>query len=156
MKKIEALLGAHPFFRDMAAQDLAALANCAWNEHFDAGQTIFREGGAADRFYILRSGRVALLLHGGNRGWLTLETLQEGDVIGWSWLIPPYRWQFDARASTAARVTAFDGACLRERCEADTRLGYDLLKRFAAQLALRSRAARLQLLDLYGGQRERA
>jgi CRP-like cAMP-binding protein len=156
MKSIEALLAAHPFFSDMKAGDLATLAGCAWNEHFEAGLPIAREGRPADRFYIVRSGRVALLVHAGNRGWLTVETLHDGDVLGWSWLIPPYRWQFDARAVADTRVTAFDGACLRGKCEADTRLGYDLMRRFAAELARRSRAARLQLLDVYGDWRDRA
>lgn len=156
MKSIEALLAGHPFFGDMHAADLATLSGCAWNEHLVAGQPVFREGGAADHFYIVRSGRIALLTHAGNRGWLTLETLHDGDVLGWSWLIPPYRWQFDARAVADTRVTAFDGACLRGKCEADTRLGYDLVKRFAAELARRTRSARLQLLDVYGDQRERA
>ena len=156
MKAVETLLGEHPFFAGMRPAHLATLARCAWNEHIGAGELIVSEGDAADRFYIVRDGRVALQMHAGNRGWLTLETLHAGDVLGWSWLIPPYRWQFGARASTATRVTAFDGACLRGKCERDPRLGYDLLRRFAGELARRSTAARLQLLDLYGDARERA
>lgn len=156
MKPIGALLREHPFFEDMEEAALATLAGCAWNERFESGQTLFREGGAADRFYLIRHGRVALLTHGGSRGWLTVATLGDGDVLGWSWLIPPYRWEFDARASTATRVTTFDGACLRNTCERDPRLGYALVKRFAGELARRSAAARLQLLDIYGDGRERA
>jgi CRP/FNR family transcriptional regulator, cyclic AMP receptor protein len=156
MKGIQALLHDHPFFEGMAEADLAALAGCAWNEQFESGRTIAREGDAAERFYLVRHGRIALLTHGGSRGWLTVETLQDGDILGWSWLIPPYRWQFDARASAATRVTAFDGTCLRDRCERDTRLGYELVRRFAGELARRSAAARLQLLDVYGGDRGRA
>ncbi|MHA7817620.1 MAG: cyclic nucleotide-binding domain-containing protein [Pseudohaliea sp.] len=155
MKDLQALLRDHPFFAGMTDADLATLAGCAWNEQFEPGQHVFREGGEANRFYLIRHGRVALLTHGGNRGWLTLETLQDGDVLGWSWLIPPYRWQFDARARTTTRVTAFDGSCLRATCERDSRLGYDLVKRFAGELARRSAAARLQLLDVYGGDRDR-
>jgi CRP-like cAMP-binding protein len=156
MKSIETLLQEHPFFAEMEAADIATLAGCARNEQFEAGQTVFREGGEANRFYLIRHGRVALLTHGGNRGWLTVETLHEGDVLGWSWLIPPYRWQFDARATSRTRVTAFDGTCLRATCEADNRLGFDLVKRFAGELTRRTAAARLQLLDIYGGGRERA
>ncbi len=80
-----------------------------------------------------------------------IETLQRGEVVGWSWLFEPYRWQFDARATRAdARVVGFDGACLRGKCEADHELGYQLMRRFAASLIERLQATRLQLLDVYG------
>ena len=79
-----------------------------------------------------------------------IETLDAGEVVGWSWLFAPYRWQLDARATEACRLVAFDGACLRGKCDADHELGYQLMRRFAAQIVERLQATRLQLLDVYG------
>ncbi len=83
---------------------------------------------------------------------LVLQTVGAGDILGWSWLIPPYHWMFDAVALEPTRTIALDGRCLRGKCEADRVLGYELLKRFAHIMEQRLQATRLQLLDLYGGQ----
>ena len=79
-----------------------------------------------------------------------IETLHEGDVVGWSWLFEPYRWQMDARVTRAAALVTFDGECLRGKCDADHELGYQLMRRFAASVIDRLQATRLQLLDVYG------
>ncbi len=79
-----------------------------------------------------------------------IETLGPGDVVGWSWLFPPYRWQFDAVALERVAAVALDGACLRAKCDDDTRLGFELTRRFAGVLIDRLQATRLRLLDLYG------
>jgi CRP/FNR family transcriptional regulator, cyclic AMP receptor protein len=84
------------------------------------------------------------------RGPVVIETLEGGEVLGWSWLFAPYRWHFDARTLTVVRATAFDGACLREKCAADPALGYDLMGRFAHVLMERLQWTRLRLLDVYG------
>ena len=152
MKHITDILAEHPFFAGLGAGDLATIAGCAWNETFDPGAVIFREGEPADRFYLVRGGDVALRIHAGSRGALTVQTLHGGDILGWSWLIPPYRWQYDARANTTARLTAFDGTCLRGKCDEDPRLGYELMKRFSGEMVRRFQATRLQLLDVYGKQ----
>jgi hypothetical protein len=81
---------------------------------------------------------------------MTIETIGEGEVLGWSWLFPPYRWQFDAQAVGLVRAIAFDGRCLRGKCEEDHDLGYWLMQRFAQVMSQRLQATRLQLLDLYG------
>ena len=94
---------------------------------------LFREGAPAERFYLIREGAVALEVDAPGRGPLVIETLHEGDVAGWSWLFEPYRWQFDARATVPIATVAFDGACLRGKCEADHELGYQLMRRFAAR-----------------------
>ena len=104
----------------------------------------------ANQFFLIREGAVALEIDALDRGTLVIETLHRDDVVGWSWLFEPYRWQFDARASGPTRVVAFDGACLRGKCEADHELGYQLMRRFAASLIERLQATRLQLLDVYG------
>ncbi len=78
------------------------------------------------------------------------QTVAEGDVLGWSWLFPPYRWVFDAQALELTRALVFDGTCLRGKCEDDHNLGYELMKRFAHVVVQRLQATRLQLLDVYG------
>ncbi len=109
-----------------------------------------RDGDEANTFYVLRHGTVALETFVPTRGPVTIETLEAGEVVGWSWLFPPYRWHFDARALSLVRATVFDGACLREKCEADPRLGYDLMSRFAQVVIERLQSTRLRLLDVYG------
>ena len=150
MKTIETLLGEVPLFRGLQPEELALLAGCASNVQFDVGTVLFREGDPADVFYAVRHGAVALELFVPARGTVTIETLDAGEVLGWSWLFPPYRWHFDARALTAMRATAFDAACLRGKCEQDPKLGYDLMSRFAQVLIERLQWTRLRLLDIYG------
>ena len=150
MKTIETLLGEVPLFRGLQPEELALLAGCASNVQFDVGTVLFREGDPADVFYAVRHGTVALELFVPARGAVTIETLDAGEVLGWSWLFPPYRWHFDARALTAMRATAFDAACLRGKCEQDPKLGYDLMSRFAQVLIERLQWTRLRLLDVYG------
>jgi len=123
---------------------------CAANVTFEAGDFIFRDGAAADRFYLLRHGKVGVEVFVPGSGAVRLETLEDGEVLGWSWLFPPYKAHFDARAVTFVRALSMDGACLRAKCEKDPAFGYDLMKRFAPVLIQRLHATRMQLLDLYG------
>ncbi len=150
METLEPLLAEHPFLRDLTKGDIGLLTGCAKNARFDAGQVIFREGEDADRFYLIREGRVALEIFTPERGSAPILTLGAGDVLGWSWLIPPYKWRFDARAIETTRAFTLDGKCLRGKCDEDPRLGYELLKRIAAIIADRLHATRLQMLDVYG------
>lgn len=150
MKDLKQLIREHPFFEGMAPEYLDLAAGCASNAHFEPGEYLFQEGTDADRFFILRSGRVRLEIHVPGREPVVLETLQAGDVIGWSWLFPPYLWQFDARAEETVRATAFDGKCLRGKCESNHDLGYAMAMRSAQVLMQRLQATRLQLLDVYG------
>jgi CRP/FNR family transcriptional regulator, cyclic AMP receptor protein len=136
-------------FADLAPEHVATLAGCASIAHFDEGEEIFREGGAADTFYVLRSGSVALETYVPGRGPARLLTLHDEDVLGWSWLFPPYRWHLDAKALQHVRALALDGACLRGKAEADHDLGYELMRRFAEVIVSRLQATRLQLLDVY-------
>jgi CRP/FNR family transcriptional regulator, cyclic AMP receptor protein len=150
VKSIRDLLAEHPAFRDLPDSDLDLIAGCGKNVRFPLGTTVFEEGGVADTFYVLRSGRVALDTHAPGRGTMLVATLREGDVLGWSWLFPPYRWHFGAQASTDIAAIALDGACLRGKCEEDNALGYRLMKVFARISQERLQQARIQLLDLYG------
>ena len=155
MKTVTQLLGEARFFDGLRAETIELVSGCASNVQFDPGTTIFREGEHADAFYLLRQGSVALETYVPARGAVMIETIEAGDVLGWSWLFPPYRWHFDASALTAVRATAFDGKCLRGKCAADPALGYELVSRFAQTLIERLQWTRLRLLDVYGHDGER-
>ncbi|HJX49755.1 MAG TPA: cyclic nucleotide-binding domain-containing protein [Gaiellaceae bacterium] len=150
MQTIETLLQDVPLFQSLQPADLALIAGCGSNVQFRADELIVRDGDTADVFYVLRHGSVALETFVPARGAVTIETLEPGDVVGWSWLFPPYRWHFDVRALSLVRATSFDGACLRGKCEADPRLGYDLMSRFAQVMIERLQWTRMRLLDVYG------
>jgi CRP-like cAMP-binding protein len=149
METLERFLAEHPFFKGLEPKYLKLLVGCASNTRFDAGQVIFRQGEHANQFYLIRHGKVALETYSPERGGLTVQTLDEGNVLGWSWLIEPYCWRFDGRALELTRAIALDGKCLRTKCEEDHDLGYELLKRFSVVMAQRLEATRLQLLDVY-------
>jgi CRP/FNR family cyclic AMP-dependent transcriptional regulator len=149
-QQLDEILAQVPFFEGMAEDEIALIAGCGRNVHFDAGETIFRQGDAADTFFVVRHGTVAVGNFVPPRGELVVETLESGDLLGWSWLFPPYRSHFDARALSPVRATQFDGACLRDKCAADPALGYDLMSRFAQVLIERLQWTRLRLLDIYG------
>jgi len=154
VKGLEEVLGAHPFCSGLGKAELSLLVGCAKNVRFSEGDGIFKTGGSADRFFIVRSGEVAVELHEPGRGRLTVATVGAGDILGWSWLVPPHVWLFDGRAVTDCRAIALDGACLRKKCEENHDLGYELLKRVAVVVADRLAATRLQLLDVYGRRSE--
>lgn len=151
MKDLGDILSAHPFTQGLDPRHVELLVGCASNVRFAAGETMFKTGAAADRFFILRAGEVAVEIHAPGRGRITVETMAEGDVVGWSWLVPPHRWLFDGRAVTPCRAIAVDGACLRRKCDDNHDLGYELLRRVATVIGERLAGARHQLLDLYGG-----
>jgi CRP-like cAMP-binding protein len=149
VRTIEQLLVEARLFADLPERHLATIAGCAVTAHFDEAEYLFREGGPADTFYVLRSGSVALETHVPGRGSALLMTVHEQDVLGWSWLFPPYRWHLDARALEPVRALAFDGACLRQKSMDDHELGYELMRRFAEVIVIRLQATRMQLLDVY-------
>jgi CRP/FNR family cyclic AMP-dependent transcriptional regulator len=150
MKTSDAVLRDVPVFAGLDPEELTLLAGCGSNVRFAEGEVLFREGDPADTFWVVRHGSVALETFVPARGSITIETLEAGEVVGWSWLFAPYRWHFDARALSVVRATAFDGACLRGKCEDDPRLGYELMSRFAQVLIERLQWTRLRLLDVYG------
>jgi CRP/FNR family transcriptional regulator, cyclic AMP receptor protein len=149
METLQNLLAEHPFAQGLEERHLALLTGCASNVRFDTGQVIFREGEEANQFYLVREGNLAVELHAAERGPITVLTVGAGEVLGWSWLVPPYRWQFDARALQPTRAIALDGKCLRAKAEQDHDLGYELLKRVAHIMEERLQATRLQLLNVY-------
>ena len=150
MQTLEPYLAEHPFLKGLEPHQLKIIVGCATNVQFDVGQYILREGEEANNFYIINFGKVTLEIFTPDRGPITIQTIGEGDVLGWSWLIPPYQWHYDARAIEPTSAIALDAKCLRAKCEEDHDLGYELLKRFAHVITQRLEATRLQLLDVYG------
>jgi CRP/FNR family cyclic AMP-dependent transcriptional regulator len=149
METLRPILAAHPFFRDLEERHLELVVGCASNVRFNAGDFIFRHGEEATEFYLIREGMVALEMFVTGKGPVKVQTMGEGEVLGWSWLVPPYRWMFDAHATELTRAIALDGKCLRNKSEHDHDLGYQLLKRFATVVQENLDAARLQILNIY-------
>ena len=152
MRTIEDILAQHPFFSDLKPDYIALLAGCARNTFFREGHYLFREGKDADAFFLVRTGQVALQMEAPGRPPLLVETIAEGDILGWSWLVPPYRWMYDAYAQKDTRAIAVDGKCLRGKCEDNHDLGYELLKRVTVIMEHRLQTARFQVMDTYGKQ----
>ncbi|MBM3880578.1 MAG: cyclic nucleotide-binding domain-containing protein [Verrucomicrobia bacterium] len=149
MKTIADLVAESAFFRELAPPYQQILAGCGRNVVFKTGAFVFREGDESREFYLLRAGKVAIEVDVPGRGAMIIQTLGEGDVLSWSWMVPPYKKRFDARAVELTRAIAFDGACIGKKCEADAKLGYEFFRRFTVVIAERLAATRLQLLDLY-------
>jgi CRP/FNR family cyclic AMP-dependent transcriptional regulator len=143
-------LDEHPFLAGIDGKLRGLLVGCAANERFGAGKYLLREGQKAGKFYLIRQGAVAVEVYAPGRAALVVETLHGGDVLGWSWLVPPHRWTFDARAVEDTRVVSLDAACLRRKMDDDPALGYEVMRRFLPVMAHRLQASRLQMLDLYG------
>jgi len=150
MHTLEPILAEHPFLKGLQQEHIELLVGCASNVRFEAGAFVFRQGEEANHFYILRDGKVAVELFAPQKGAVAIDTYGEGDVLGWSWLIPPYHWRFDARAIEPTRAISLDARCMRTKCENDHDLGYELMKRFARIIEQRLDATRWQLLDVYG------
>jgi len=149
METLERIIAEHPFFAGLESYYTGLLVGCGSNVRFQPGQYIFKEGEEANEFYLIRSGRVALEIAAPQHKPIAVETLEQGDILGWSWLLPPYLWKFNAHAVQDTRAIALDGKCLRTKCEQNHDLGYEVLKRFAQIIEHRLEATRLQLLDVY-------
>jgi CRP/FNR family cyclic AMP-dependent transcriptional regulator len=148
MEGLERIVREHPFFAGLNEKFGELVAGCAKNVRFEAGQFLYREGQSADQFYLLRSGRVALQISSPVRA-ITFQTVGADEIIGSSWLVPPYRRGHDAKALELTRAISIDGECLRGKCENDHDFGYEMMKRFMPILIQRLQATRLQLLDVY-------
>lgn len=144
------ILRQHPFLFNLSEEHMQTLIGCASNVHFVEGEYLIREGELANKFFLIRTGRVALEVAVSGKGSLRIQTTGPGEILGWSWLIYPFRWHFSGVAVADTRAVSLDGECLRKKCESDPSFGYDMLKRLAAVMENRLEATRLQLLDIYG------
>jgi CRP-like cAMP-binding protein len=141
----------HPFLAGMSRTQLARLTDCAIAAHFKKGQTILREGDFANRFYLIESGRVVLESGESLGEPVKVDTIGPGDLLGWSWMFQPYVWHFTARAVESTEAIFFYGTILREYCERDHSLGYELFKRITPIMLRRLQAARKKMLAVHHG-----
>ena len=155
METVESLIGHHPLFKGLEAEQIHLMAGCAKNVVYPPQTFLFREGQNADEFYLIREGGLSLEVASPKFGGIVIQTVHAGEILGWSWLFPPYRWHFDARTLEQVRATSLNGKCLREKCEKDPKLGFALMKRFAGVLVDRLQSTRLQLIEAYEGVREK-
>jgi CRP/FNR family transcriptional regulator, cyclic AMP receptor protein len=139
----------HPFLAGMNRAQLALLTDCAMATQFKTGHTILREGEFANRCYLIETGKVVLECAADFGEPLMLETIGAGDLLGWSWMFPPYTWQYTARAAEPTTAIVFYGTLLREYCEKDHSLGYNLLKRISAVMVKRLQAAHKRMVSMY-------
>ena len=143
------LLAGHPFFKGLDASLLKLIAPLATAERFEDGEYILREGQDADEFYLMQTGQVALEIYTPGRGVLTVETIGMGDTLGWSWMIPPHQWRFDAKAVGLTRTIRIDGKRLRVLCEENHELKNEMLLRVTQLIAHRLHATRSQLMGIH-------
>jgi len=143
---IENIIKNHPFLEGLSPHQYRILSDCAMKTRFATDEVIFREGDPANRFYLIQKGGVALESFTRERGRVQIQAVGPGEVLGWSWLIPPYFWHFDARALEPTEAIFLYGPPLRDECELDHDLGYELFKRISQVMLRRMQATRWQLL----------
>lgn len=146
-ESIVTLLAGQAFFQGLSSEAIDFLAANAKPRQLEEGEILFERGQPADRFYLLRSGRITVGVPAIEGPSLEVQSLGADEVLGWSWLIAPYKWNFQARAKQATEVLEFDGKAARERCESDPRFGYEVLKRFSSLMSERLEAARTKMME---------
>jgi CRP-like cAMP-binding protein len=154
MHDLKPILQGHPFFKGLKDEYLTFITGCASNVVFKDGEIILREGEPADKFFLLREGKVALEINIPQHEPITVQTVEGGDILGWSWLIPPHFYRFTCRTLSEVRAVALDGKCLRNKCEENHDMGYELLKRLASVFTKRLEVTRKQLINIYDVERK--
>jgi CRP/FNR family cyclic AMP-dependent transcriptional regulator len=152
METVEKLIAEHAFFKGLEPKYLSLLAKCAKLEEFNPEEIIYREGKSARGFYLVLKGRIGKEVNVPQRGPITVQTIEEGGVAGWCWLVPPHNNCFTARAYEKTSAIAMDGECVRKMCLEDMHLGYEFYKRFTNVIIAQLQAAKLQLMDIYAVQ----
>ena len=146
---LRAAVNQHPLFEGLENHYLYGLHGCASDASFAGGSTIFEYGEPANHFYLIGEGRISLDIAVPGRGIIPVQTLQSGDVVGWSWLYPPYQWHFSGRALEETTAIVFDADCVRQLIAQDHEFGFEMMVRFSKIVIERLQAARIQLLDMY-------
>lgn len=140
-------LSSHEFFSGFNDDILKFLCECSSMHEIKKGQILFRQGENADKFYVLRNGCISIQMPAIMGPNLEIQTLGKDQVLGWSWLIPPFKWSFQAMAEEDSGLLMFDGTAILARCEREPKFGYELLKKFAALMSMRLDAARQKMMD---------
>ncbi|MDH3636303.1 MAG: cyclic nucleotide-binding domain-containing protein [Gammaproteobacteria bacterium] len=146
-QSIEDYLSDHAFFSGMDDSYVKFLSDSATELQMKMGDVLFQYGKPADKFYLLREGQMSIQVPALMGPALDIQTLGNDQILGWSWLIPPYRWSFMARALEDSDLIEFDGSAILARCQEDPKFGYELFKRFAALMSERLDAARQKMMD---------
>lgn len=149
MESLGRIIQEHPFFKNFIPEYIEVITGCASLVRFDENHMIFKEGQTADNFYLVRHGKIALEMYVPQQGGIIIDTIGEGEVLGWSWLFAPYQNHFDARALELTRAISFDGKCLRKKIDEDHNLGYHIMTQFVQIIQDRLQATRLKLIDMY-------
>ncbi len=139
----------HPFFKDVADQSIEKIASFSKEVKVEAGEFIFRSGEEAGKFYLIQQGEVIIEIAPTRHSDVSIQSIREGEVLGWSWLIPPFKWQFDAKAVELTKAIAIDAQSLRAFCKQNHAAGYQILTRMIQIVAQRLQAARTQFWDIY-------
>ena len=143
-------LATHPFLRGMSREQLDVLSEAACDVMFPARRRLFEDGGNATRFWLIQSGQVSLDLQVPGEGPVVIETIGMGELLGWSWLFPPFKWAFGAVAATPVEAFEFDASAVRQACAADPGLGYEFSQRITRVLAKRLQTTRIRLISRTG------
>jgi CRP-like cAMP-binding protein len=146
-QSITEYLSAHEFFSEFRDDDLKFLCECSSTREIKKGQILFLQGEHADKFYVVRSGRISIQMPTIMGPTLEIQAVEEDQVLGWSWLISPYKWNFQTKAEEDSELLQFDGAAILARCEQEPKFGYELLKKFAGLMSVRLNAARQKMMD---------
>ena len=146
---LRSVVNEHPLFEGLDNHFLYALHGCASEVEFETGDRTFEYGEPADSFYLIGQGRISLDIAVPGRGVIPVQTLQDGEVVGWSWLFPPYQWHFSGRALEATTAIAFDADCVRLLIAQDHEFGFEMMQSFSQIVIERLQAARIQLVDMY-------
>jgi CRP/FNR family cyclic AMP-dependent transcriptional regulator len=144
--QLKSSLAKCPFWEGLREDYQQRLLESAMFQKFAAGERLFMEGDPANRFYVILDGEVALESTDGEKAPVLIQKIGAGDVLGWSWLFPPYYWHFDACATKPTTAIFFYGTRLRLACDNDPGLGYELIKRIAVVVIQRLQATRKELL----------
>jgi len=141
----------HPFFVGIDPTLVHAMASKAELRTYEVGEMLVREGKPAEEFFLVFEGKVALEVGASDRAGITVETIGRGEILGWSWLVSPHRWRFDARAIKPTSVIAINAASARYALAAHPAFGYQFLMKLLPVIAERLENTRVQLLDIHGG-----
>jgi len=140
-------LSTHEFFTEFSDDILKFLCECSSTNEIKKGHILFRQGESANKFYVVRNGRISIEMPAIMGPTLEIQTLDMDQVLGWSWLISPYQWNFQTKAEEDTELLAFDGTAILERCEQEPKFGYELLKKFAGLMSVRLNVARQKMMD---------
>jgi len=149
LRPIDSIIARHEFFKEFRRDHMEIMQACAEEVRFNRDQYLVRQGQGAERFFLIRKGQVRVELVGEDKKPIPVQTVGPNEIVGWSWMIPPYRWSFDVRAQEPTIAIVFDGSALRKTCEKDFELGFRLLQRVNFALLQRLEALRAQLLEIH-------